>query len=270
MTQQTQPSLSYSQLIASLRRDASGLWHTHIPAGWLQGRTTYGGLSAALCHEAGKPLGRDMPLRSAQIAFVGPAGGDVTLKAETLRAGKSSTFVGVDLIGEKGLATRATFVFGAARPEGKTMTSGLIAPDVAAPNLSNQLFPDNVGPVFLSNFDVEMISGGVPMSGSDNPENLYWMRHRDRAAIADVTALLALGDAPPPVGMSFYTEPLRVSSMNWSIDVLSQTFETDDNWWLSRAEAQTLGDGYSAQSMTLWNRHGKPVLASRQTIAVFG
>lgn len=263
------PTLAYSALIGSLREDITGLWRTHIPAGWLQGRTTYGGLSAALCHEAGKTLGRDMPLRSAQIAFVGPAGGDISLRAETLRAGKSSTYVGVDLIGEKGLATRATFVFGAARPEGRTMVPGLIAPDVPVPDTSNQMFPDRVGPVFISNFDVELISGGLPMSGSDNSENLYWMRHRDRAALPNVTSLLALGDAPPPVGMSFYTGPLRISSMNWSIDILTDDFETEDRWWLSRAQAETLGDGYSAQSMTLWNRHGRPVMASRQTIAIF-
>jgi acyl-CoA thioesterase len=266
----TSPKLAYSALIGSLREDPSGLWHMHIPAGWLQGRTTYGGLSAALCHEAGKTLGRDMPLRSAQIAFVGPAGGDVSLQAETLRAGKSSTYVGVDLIGEKGLATRAIFVFGSARPEGKTMASGLVAPKVAAPDTSNQMFPDHVGPVFMSNFDIELISGGLPMSGSDDPENLYWMRHRDRAAPPNVTSLLALGDAPPPVGLSFHDGPLRISSMNWSIDILTDRFDTEDHWWLSRAQAETLGDGYSAQSMTLWNRHGRPVMASRQTIAIFG
>ncbi len=265
-----QTGLSYSALIASLSKNDAEIWRTHIPANWLQGRTTYGGLSAALCHQVGKTLARDMPLRSAQIAFVGPAGGDVSLQAEILRAGKSSTYVGVDLMGEGGLATRATFVFGAARLEGKTMASGLIAPDVAAPNVSNQMFPDRVGPVFISNFDVELISGALPMSAGNNPENLYWMRHRDEAAPADITSLLALGDAPPPVGMSFYDGPLRISSMNWSIDVLSDDFVSDGNWFLSRAVAQTLNHGYSSQDMTLWNRKGAPIMASRQTIAIFG
>ena len=270
MTGQTQIDLPYSELMASLSPDAAGVWHTHIPDGWLQGRTTYGGLSAALCHHAGKRSARDMPLRSAQIAFVGPAAGDVSLKVEVLRAGKSSTYVGVDLFGELGLATRAIFVFGSARPEGKRIVPHLIAPEVPAPNPANRMFPAAVGPVFISNFDVELVSGGLPLSGSGIAENLYWMRHRDRAAPSDITSLLALGDAPPPVGMSFYDRPIRISSMNWSIDVLTDAFETEDNWWLSRAHAQTLGDGYSSQSMTLWNRHGTPVMASRQTIAIFG
>ena len=95
--------MTYSQLIAAVQADAQGISQAHIPSDWLQGRTTYGGLSAALCHQAGRAFSRDMPLRSAQIAFVGPTGGDVTLRAETLRAGKSSTYVGVDLLGDLSL-----------------------------------------------------------------------------------------------------------------------------------------------------------------------
>lgn len=262
--------VTYSELITSVQADAQGLSRAYIPAEWLQGRTTYGGLSAALCHQVARELSRDMPLRSAQIAFVGPTGGDVTLKAETLRAGKSSTYVGVDLLGDKGLATRAIFVFGAARPESLKTAPRLTAPDVAAPSLDAQFIPPKIGPVFLENFQVEMIAGGVPMSGSSTAENLYWMRHRDPAAPSDASALLALADCPPPAALSLYSAPAMVSSMNWSIDVLSDTFETEDNWWLARAHAETVKDGYSSQSMTLWNRHGKPVMASRQTIALFG
>lgn len=269
MDRPTPDALTYSELIGSLESDLQGNFRTHIPDGWLQGRTTYGGLSAALCLEAGKPLARDMPLRSAQVAFVGPAGGDVSLKAGTLRAGKSSTYVGVDLLGEKGLATRAIFIFGSARNGEIHIQPNLIAPKTAAPNANNAMLAKSVGPSFLQNFDVEMVSGGIPMSGSDVTENLYWLRHRDKTAPANATSLLALGDAPPPVALSLTNQPARISSMNWSIDVLTDTFDTDDNWWLSRAQAQTLQDGYSSQAMTLWNRHGVPVMTSRQTIAMF-
>jgi len=262
--------LPYSDLLASLKANADGTLQTHIPGDWLQGRTTYGGLSAALCHAAGKPLARDMPLRSAQIAFVGPTGGDVSLSAEVLRAGKSSTYVGVDLMGERGLATRAIFVFGSARPESKQIPPSLIAPQAEPPETSDRIFPENVGPAFLANFEVEMISGPVPMSSAESAEQLFWLRHRDRAAPRNVTSLLALADAPPPAALSLCSGPVNVSSMNWSIDVLTDTFNTEDDWWMARAHAETARDGYSSQNMTLWNRHGVPVMASRQTIAMFG
>ncbi|MEO9970029.1 MAG: thioesterase family protein [Hyphomonadaceae bacterium] len=263
-------SLIYSDLMASLSLGVDGKYKVHIPGNWLQGRTTYGGLSAALCYEAGKSLRRDMALRSAQIAFIGPAGGDVWMTAETLRAGKSSTYVGVDLYGEKGLATRAIFVFGSARPTGLQIAPQLVAPERPAPNEQNSMFPENVGPSFIGNFQVELVAGGIPMSGAETTENMYWLRHRDAAAPSDITALLALTDAPPPVALSLCSSPVRISSMNWSIDVLTDVFETKDNWWLSKARAETIKDGYSSQSMTLWDHAGRPVLASRQTIAIFG
>ena len=87
-----------------------------IPPKWMQGRTTYGGLTAALCLETAMRAFPELPpLRSAQVSFIGPAGGAVEGRARMLRQGKSVTFVEADLFGEKGIATRATFAFGGAR-----------------------------------------------------------------------------------------------------------------------------------------------------------
>jgi len=59
----------------------------------MQGRTTYGGLSAALCLKAAEGLAEGAALRSAQIAFVGPVGGDVRIKTDVLRRGKSAVYI---------------------------------------------------------------------------------------------------------------------------------------------------------------------------------
>jgi len=262
---------SYSELISSIAYQDDGTAGLHIPADWMQGRTTYGGLSAALCLKAARPLAEGKPLRSAQIAFVGPVGGDVHIKASVLRMGKSAAFIGADILAPDGsVATRATFIFGGAREMSRTITPRLSMPDAPAPNELEPLMPNRVGPSFLHNFEVLRARGDTPFSGGDMGENLLWMRHADRSVENSVTALLALGDAPPPAAMSMFTTPIKISSMNWSIDVLTDTFETQDNWWLSRSTAQTLGDGYSAQAMAMWNTHGDPVMISRQTIAVFG
>ena len=64
---------------------------THIAPEWLQGRTAYGGLSAAIALASAKAGYADLPpLRSAQIAFVGPLSGDVTATPALLRRGKNS------------------------------------------------------------------------------------------------------------------------------------------------------------------------------------
>ena len=262
--------ISYSNLIASITEAGDAL-SVHIPPDWMQGRTTYGGLSAALCLKAARPLADGIPLRSAQIAFVGPVGGDVSIKASVLRIGKSARFIGADILAPDGsVATRATFIFGNSRENAQTIAPRLPMPEVPSPGNIPSLMPKGIGPSFIHNFEVLLAKGDPPFSGGKSGENLLWMRHADRAVPNSVTALFALGDAPPPAAMSMYTTPIMISSMNWSSDVLTDTFETDDNWWLSRATAQTLKDGYSAQAMTMWNTRGEPVMLSRQTIAVFG
>ena len=60
-----------------------------VPDTWMQGRTAYGGLSAALALEAAIRSQPDLPpLRSAQIAFVGPLAGEVTVETRLLRRGR--------------------------------------------------------------------------------------------------------------------------------------------------------------------------------------
>ena len=63
---------TYTELLGSLNRGAEGRIDATIPETWMQGRTTYGGLTAALCLEGAIALVEDLPVRSAQVAFVGP------------------------------------------------------------------------------------------------------------------------------------------------------------------------------------------------------
>lgn len=261
---------TYSELIASIERSGDGACSVHVPAEWMQGRTTYGGLTAALCLKAARPLAEGKPLRSAQIAFIGPVGGDVTFTASVLRMGKSSAFIGADLFGADGsIAARATFVFGSTRTGGQNVPPRLPVPDVPTPDKIPGLMPKGVGPSFIQNFEILLARGELPFSGGDMGDNLLWMRHRDPNVQNAVTSLMALGDAPPPAAMSMFSVPTMISSMNWSIDVLTETFETEDRWWLGRTTAETLANGYSAQSMAMWNTDGEPVMVSRQTVAVF-
>ena len=106
----------FSELINGIHRDGD-TWTVDVSEDWRQGRTLFGGLSGALSLEAAKREFVDLPpLRSAQFALVGPAAGKIMVRLSMLRRGKSTAFVGADLFGEDGLATRATFCFTGPRP----------------------------------------------------------------------------------------------------------------------------------------------------------
>jgi acyl-CoA thioesterase len=259
----------FTDLMASLARAGDG-WGVTVGEDWLQGRTVYGGLAAALCTEAAQREFADLPpLRSAQFAFIGPATGALQLRPTLLRKGKSAVFAGVDLVGEAGHATPATLCFGAARPSAFAHTElGSLQP--RAPDQCPDFFrgaPPTLR--FLAHIEGRHVAGAMPFSGSADPQMTLWLRHR--AAIApSLAALLALADAPPPAASVMSRAPSPISTMTWSIDMLTDDIATDDGWWLIRNVAEQISQGYSSQAMTLWNASGRPIMASRQNVAVFG
>ena len=249
--------------------DGHDVWRVTVSEDWLQGRTAYGGLAAALCLQAAMVQTPDLPpLRSAQFAFVGPATGELTLRPTVLRRGKSAVFVGVDLTGDAGLATRATLCFGAARPSPNDHVD-LSAPSAASIADSKPFFAHVPGLNFVQHFDGLLAAGGTPFSRKGAPSLTLWLRHKDPNARTSVVGLLALADAPPPAAIVLFEKFAPISTMTWQVDVLSDDITTSDGWWLVRTSAETLRNGYSGQAMTIWNASGRPVMAARQTIAVF-
>ncbi len=257
---------AYTEFLASLVRLPKGRIEGHIGEDWMQGRTTYGGLTAALCLESARAL-TDMPVRSAQIAFVGPVAGDVVISPSVLREGRNTLFASVDMVSEKGVMARCLFAFGRAR-ESRLDFSKLDAPQVAEPHAVPSFFGER-RPKFAEHFNVRLAAGKPPMSGASEADMVLWLRHKDEATLYDATTLLSLADAPPPAAMSMMTEPGPISSMTWMAEFLTDTVDTTGGWFLAHHVAQTARDGYSSQSMRLWNHAGDPVMVGRQTIAVF-
>ena len=262
--------IEFTGLLAGLSCDADGSMRAAIPADWMQGRTTYGGLTAALCLEAALPLADGMPLRAVQVAFVGPSGGEVVMTPSLMRRGKNTVFASVDLTGPQGLAARALLTFGKHRDSAYRLNDMPMPDGVPSPEQLNPLFSgQRSGPHFAQHFDMLLAQGSRPISGASSPELGLWLRHRDDALIASPTSILALADAPPPAAMSLFDAPAPISSMTWMAEFLSEDCASEANWYFVRHVAQTVQDGYSSQSMCLWSRDGRPILVGRQTIAIF-
>jgi len=260
---------TYTQLLSNLKYGENGKIDASIPQTWMQGRTTYGGLTAALSLEAAKCLVDDIPIRSAQIAFVGPVGGDVSMVPKLLRRGKNTAFVSVDMVTEGGVAAQCIFAFGKAR-ESQLDFAHVPMPDVPDPDTANSFFREGPRPGFTQNFNMKGVLGGAPITGSKERAIGLWMRNKDEATPMDATAVLAIADCPPPAALSMQTTPAPISSMTWMAEFLTDEISTTDGWYFALSEAQTARGGYSSQAMTLWNRSGDPILIGRQTIAVFG
>lgn len=234
---------------------------THIPSEWLQGRTAYGGLSAAIALAAAKTAYSDLPpLRSAQIAFVGPIAGAVAATPALLRRGKNSAYVSCDVTcgGEIGL--RALFLFMASRH------SAISHLDLAAPNIeepgANLVEPAKMPQGFLTNFEFSTWN-------ASNGTVRRWVRLRDRAGVDPEVELIAIADALPPAAMTLAKQWGPISTTTWQINLVTDTVQTSDGWWLLEAKTLHAGHGSSSQTMTIWNRSGDPVATATQSVALF-
>jgi acyl-CoA thioesterase len=260
---------SFCDLMAAVHRDGDAFKAT-VPEDWLQGRTAYGGLSAALCVEGARRALPDLPpLRSAQFTLIGPAAGPLSIVVSTLRRGKSAVFVNVDLTGEAGLAARAVLSFGTARKSALDYTD-LPAPDVTPIADSPPFFPNDKSFIsFQQHFESRFAGAARPFTPGAQPEYRIWFRHRDSNAWDGIVALIALADAPPPPAMVMFPQAAPISTMTWSLDVLIDTPATTEGWWLIGSKTETSHQGYSTQAMMVWNADLKPVIAHRQNVAIF-
>ncbi|XBQ17302.1 MAG: thioesterase family protein [Oceanicaulis sp.] len=263
-------SLSLADLIKTAEITGDGLLVEPGP-GWTQGRTAYGGLTAALCLAAAeRKAAPGRPLRSAMISFVGPSAGRLEVTSELLREGRTASAVRTRLSSEAGIGVEAVFTFSGGRDsvldyEGPALPAGAAPP---GPDAAPLVFPDGA-PEFTRRFEFVWASDTAPFSGASEPVERAWVRHADPESRTHPLALLCLADALPPAACTMLQTFAPLSSMTWMIDFLGEPPETEEGWWLLEARADQTERGHSSQDMTIWNAVGRCVAKGRQTVAIF-
>lgn len=252
-------------ILAAATPHGSGI-RLAIPSDWLQGRTAYGGLSAALALHAAQGIEPDLPpLRSAQIAFIGPLAGEVTVTATKLRRGRTAAFVQADVASEAGLGLRATFVFMADQPS-RIDLAGRLTSTLRPPAPDAKLY---TGPAefFTGNFNFVDLKD----EAKGDAEWVRWARLRDHQGLDPMVQLMAVGDALPPAAFKLLgKEPAPISSLTWIVNPLTPAPATRDGWWLLSAVSDHARHGCSSQVMTMWNADGEAVAQGMQSVAIFG
>ncbi|GAA3972076.1 thioesterase family protein [Allohahella marinimesophila] len=259
----------FGQLLEGLRNDGDS-FTIELPLDWLQGRTAYGGLSAALCLEATTRSFQSLPpLRSAHFSFVGPAVGVLRVKADIVRQGKSTVFTRAEIVGEMGVAAHASFCFGMSRAAEYSYLSVPMPAALEPENYPEYFIWDN-RPNFMRHFEGKLVAGARPNTAAAQPEMTVWLRHRDQNVDGGLVALLALADALPPAVFVLFQEPVPISTVTWSVDFIDEAPVNAEGWWLVKSAAESACNGFSTQNITIWAPDGRPALSARQNVAVFG
>ena len=208
------------------------------------------------------------PLRSAQVSFIGPLSGEITVTATKLRRGRTAAFIQADITSDAGLGYRATFVFMDGLASRIDLHGGLRKPlPPPAPDAKLYTGPDDF---FTGNFNfLDHKHDGE--RALDEAEWLRWARLRGRDGIDPMVELMAIGDALPPAAFKLLGKDfVPLSSLTWIVNLLTPTPRTTDGWWLLSARSDHAVHGGSSQTMMVWNADGEAVAQAMQSVAIFG
>ncbi len=261
---------SLAAILGGMTRDDGG-WRAPLPASWMQGRTTYGGLSATLLLAAARRDHPDLPpLRSALIGFTAPIGEPPLIRTRKLRQGRNVTTVQAEArLGEQVVCT-ADFAFGQARDS--AIRVDCPAPGASDPEATEPLIPagaEAFAPGFHRNFDMRLIEGDRPISGSDRGYMRGWVRHRNPASQTGIESLMCLADIMPPAVMPMFPRLGTNSSVTWICNFLDDNPRTEDGWWQAETRLTAARGGYSSQVMRMWDRQGRLVVDGMQSVLIF-
>lgn len=234
--------------------------------GWLQGRTMYGGASSFLAYAAARKARPDLPpLRGAQVGFIAPVGQDTDIAVSVLREGKSVSQIQTDLYCDGALAHRGLWLFGSAR-----QSNGGVAPGTAEgflPVEEMEPIGSPEGLHFVRNLEIRRAE---PRGGLRQGTVRRWVRLKDRDGLDPIGELVLLGDALPPGSIRAMERQGPISSINWSLTLLGDAPTTRDGWWLLETASNHMADGFSSETLRMWNADGVEVMRGLQSVAIFG
>lgn len=240
---------------------------------WGQGRTMFGGFLSALALVAMRDtLGLDLPLRALQTNFVGPvATGAVVYRTRLLRQGKHVIQVQCDIYSQDTLAGVLIGVFGAARqsslpkhaPKPYAMSFGV-------DNIQPLPFIPGLSPNFMQHLDMCWALGGVPYTGVPGEQSGLYLRAKDQNLSHEVLVVM-LSDGPPTPALSYFQEPVMASSVSWSLELPTLSFDdVTDGWFQIDMNVDAMMDGYVNQTARLWTPSGQLASLGTQVVAVYG
>ncbi len=258
-----------SQLLATCQTRDDGL-EAQIDECWMQGRSAYGGVQAALAVTAMQPHSDGFRIRTLQATLCAPIpAGAVQVQSRLLRKGGNTRQVEARIL--QGEETLALFVgiFGRER-------ESVVARDFCHPELGNRTgvdmpYIEGVLPRFLKQFDSTLLEGHFPGAGKPDTRHIYRLALKDDVTTASLQHVLAFADYPPPIGLSWISTFTRASTMTWMLNFTSHPFDNQNlTNWLVDVQLDAAHDGYTQQTVTLFSPDGYAIARGTQCMVVFG
>jgi len=245
-----------------------------IAASWGQGRTTFGGLSAALGLSRILNHADSGILRSVSVNFCGPLIMEqpFDISQQTLRSGKSVAHYQASVSQDDKLCTLVTACFGRDRE------SAIHVPypqsETGSPDDGQRLpYIKGVVPEFTQHISFSYCDGGLPFTNSKQNLLRGWMRFNEGEGQLSEAHLIALIDAWPPTLLQKLRSPAPCATITWNVELVTPLSKLEPmkstDWLWYEADIRQAHDGYGHTEARIMNADGTLLALSRQLVAVY-
>ncbi len=244
-----------------------------IDKSWSQGRTVFGGLSAAILLQAMQTeLADDRPLRVANINFIAPLkfNEPCSIQVEHLRDGKNVTQLQARLVQDNAICVQVSACFAKDRVSKVKVDNFERVPFHLPKKPSFLPMIPKVTPKFIQHVSLALVDGKLPFTGSKQSNLSGWMKFKEQPEQLSWAHVIALADAWPPTVLQMLRWPKPASTLSWQVEILQPHFPISNNDWLGyQAITRQADEGYTHCETNIWSASGELIMLSRQIDTVF-
>jgi hypothetical protein len=242
--------------VEAVTHGEQGTFVWRVPDGWQQGRGAFGGLVVGAMIRALGHVETDAsrPLRSIAADLCGPVvPGDATLTVKTLRRGRGTTFLDVDVVQKGEVVAHASALMAGARPN----------PDVRAPTIAPKLAPwrdveiahlaPPLAPVFTQHYEYRSSVGNPFTPRGERGLLEGFVREKTPLPHLDAASMAGRIDAWWPTLFTLDPKPRPLATVAFTMQLLADpsTLSADEPL-AYRAKMLSLGAGFFVELRELW------------------
>ena len=243
---------------------------------WGQGRTLFGGLTAALAFsKIRQGVDSERSLRSLSVNFSGQSLSDTpfTIHEQQLSGGKSISQVNGQIIQNDRIVTQVCACFGLARAS----EINVDFPKAELPKLGTHQklgYFKGLSPEFVQYFEFEYCQGQLPFTNSPQNELAGWVRFKDEGSAFTEEHLIALIDAWPPTVIQKLKRFSPCATVSWNLEI-TQPLSLLENelqpgeWIYYDSTIKQAHQGYAHSEAKVYRADGTLLALSRQLVAVY-